>query len=176
MSYDIKKILDNRSYWKAKRDYGLSQGNEHTVMQALVLEFIVHGYKMERVSFEKISPDERFNDNKLHTDPDFFFYYDDKQMTFEIKVSTTGNFLHDTIYVKPSAIITMIKNPLYYPSGQLFVATHSHYATMRASKVGKYPLEVISEWSNINVQKKGFIIPHDDLEWKKWSFPVEIGY
>lgn len=178
--YDLNKARDFRTLKQYKRDFNFGLENEKKVMHQLVAEFVMRGFPIDCVFSEPINKAESFKDNEVVSDyiphivPDYFFSYgnsplDMKQLTFEIKVCRSDTFENDFIHIKCPSIIEMIKNPKEYPNGRLIVACRKQFAMMKASTVGKYPIELVEIWN-----KKVFKIPTEDLQWRQWSIDLEI--
>jgi hypothetical protein len=169
MSHNIlDKERDNRSESKLKWDYSRAKENEIKVMKALVNQ--LYAERGINCWYEEVES-EYLGDNRLHINPDYFFYCPAKT-TFEIKYSTTGNFKNDTVYVKPAAIFSMT-NSARFPNGRLIIATATKYTILTVPTVIKYPLEVCEDWSNEEVKKKAFHIPFDSLDWKEWLSKIK---
>lgn len=164
------RARDNRTFDQFQSQYLRSKDNEEKVIRALAVEYIARGYPAETVLYEPVDPSESFNDGKHHTKPDYFFWYDGKKYTIELKCFFGE--IEDVVHIKCASILSMVKQRSTYPNGILLIATRERYAVMKAHLVAKYPIEVIEKWSNTIVSKKGFVIPTDDLIWKRWLSPI----
>jgi hypothetical protein len=170
--FSLDKGRDNRSLSRYKLDFTLSKKNEEVVMRALAVEYIARGFPAQTVLYEPVDPSESFDDKKVHITPDYYFWYENKKHTIEIKCYMTDAYI-DEYYIKPYSILSMVKNRKDFPNGLLLLAHKNRFAVLKADTVAKYPLCKIDRWSN-GVEKKGFIIPEENIQWRRWLSPLEI--
>jgi len=154
-------ILDNRTPAKGKRQFDTGSEQEEKVILGLKNYYKCRGIELEA---DKIDKDEKWMDGKPHYNPDWWITKNDKKITLEIKCTSSGTFLEDTVYVKPPAIWTMLSNRQKFPNGQLLVATHKEFAVMDVHKVSEYPVKETEAWGG----KKLFHIPVEDFKWLSW--------
>lgn len=174
MNYSIDKIRDNRTERKARSDYWKAQQNEQIVISSLHTYYVGHGVDPSDINYSKIDHWEKFADGRKHQNPDYYFTVEDKTSTYEIKVTTTGKFHNDIVYIKPAPIFTMKLNPEKYPNSQILVAKRTSFARMPIAVVLEHPLEEAEEWSNKVVHKKAFHIPEEDFMWESWLVPIDL--
>lgn len=170
----ISRTFDNRTEKQVERNFERSKVNEKVVMSALFAEYYAKGYPPETIVSQEIDSSEGFLDMNPTGLPDYFFSIPDRVFTFEIKCLYKGYPRDGVFKAKCSSIITMIKNPLTFKNGHLLVATDRTYATILASEVGKYKIEVIEEYSTKDVKKKGFAVPIKDFDWQPWLTPIQF--
>jgi len=154
-------ILDNRTEAKAKKQYDKGLEQEEKVIYGLK-----NYYKCRDIELKakKVDEDEQWLDGKSHRNPDYWVKINEKTTTLEIKCTSSGTFLEDVVYVKPSAIWTMLSNRQKFPNGKLLVATHKEFAVMDVHKVSKYPVIETEAWGG----KRLFHIPVEDFKWLSW--------
>jgi hypothetical protein len=162
-------IFDNRSEHKAANDYRIGKENELLAINGLV-DF--YASKDIACSFQSINPYESWLDGEVHTTPDFYFFKGKEIHTLEVKFSTTGNFLNDTIFVKPAPFFTCKDNPSRFPNFKTLVATDDKFTIIDAKEFTNDKLQQALEWSSGQMVKKAIKFPIE-RKWYEWINKLE---
>lgn len=173
--YNVDKIMDGRTPFKAGRNYEISKYNEEVSIQGLsVVAGLGHG--IEDVWYEKIDENEEWIDGKMHVKPDFFFYIRDvdgvvKKWTIEVKTTSYPTFLNEEIIIKAPQVWSCKNNIEEFPRPYILACTNREFALIPMGSFWNSPAEDIRFGDFV---KKGYLLRCQDYEWRSFVSPLQF--